>query len=230
MSAPKTVPGLSEGTTIGPDIQVSGRVDGEEDLRIEGRIDGAISLTETVFVETSGVVVAQVEARDVVVSGIVIGDVTATNSVTLNSGAKLVGNISAPRLIIADGAAFRGEVAMGDAPPVERRKSTVARATRTESAAESAPRRAAPRKAASRPAAAPKARPAARPAAKARPAAAPKVDDSEITVVVKHAALARGQTAAKKKPAAKKKKAKKASKKARARVPARGKRRVSRRS
>lgn len=230
MSASKTIPSLSdEGTTIGPDIQVSGRVEGEEDLRIEGRIDGAISLTETVFVEASGVVVAQVEARDVVVSGIVIGDVTATNSVTLNSGAKLVGNIAAPRLIIADGAAFRGEVVMGDAPALERRKVSAATRTRIESHVEpAAARRSAP--AAARKAPPPRRAPArsatpARPPA--RPAAPPAMDDDEITVVVKHSALRRGETAAKKAP---KKKAKKAAKKGRARVPARGKRRAGRRS
>jgi cytoskeletal protein CcmA (bactofilin family) len=234
MSAPKTISSLSdEGTTIGPDIQVSGRVEGEEDLRIEGRIDGAISLTETVFVEASGVVVAQVEARDVVVSGIVIGDVTATNSVTLNSGAKLVGNIAAPRLIIADGAAFRGEVTMGDAPPLERRSRATATRARSETVVEAAaPRRSAP--AAARKAPPPRrapARSATPPRPAARPASPPPaMDDDEITVVVKHSALRRGETAAKKAPKKKKKAKKKTAKKGRARVPARGKRRAGRRS
>jgi cytoskeletal protein CcmA (bactofilin family) len=230
MSVPKSIPALREGTTIGPDIQVSGRVEGEEDLRVEGRIDGAIALTETVFVEASGVVVAEVAARDVVVSGIVIGDVTATNSVTLNASAKLIGNIATPRLIIADGAAFRGEVSMGEAPPVERRKTAVAR-TRSEATAET-PRRAAPaRKAAPVRPSAVRSAPPPRPAGRA---AAPAVDDNEITVVVKHAALARGETAAQppQAPARSKsaKRAPQAAKRGQARVPARGRRRVARRS
>ena len=103
---------LSDETIVGPDIAIRGRIDGQEDLRVEGRVEGAISLTETLYVEPGGVVLAQVEARDVVISGIVIGDVTALNSVTLNKAAKLVGNISAPRVIIADGASFRGDVVM----------------------------------------------------------------------------------------------------------------------
>jgi cytoskeletal protein CcmA (bactofilin family) len=225
MSVPKTLPGGLDGTTIGGQIQVSGRIEGQEDLRVEGRIDGAISLTETVFVEETGVVVAEIEARDVVVSGIVIGDVTATNSVTLNSGAKLVGNISAPRLIISDGAAFRGEVKMGDAPPVERRRGAAARAvTRTETpAAKSVP----PRRAAATPR--PTARPAAPPRA-ARPAAPPAGEDEEVTVVIKHAALRRGEAAPAAPPAAPAAARRPAAAKAgRARVPARGKRRVGRR-
>lgn len=114
---------LEHGTTIGSEIQVRGRIEGQEDLRIQGRVEGAISLTETLFVEASGVVRADVEARDVVISGIVIGNVRAEDSVTLNAGARLVGNITAPRLIISDGAAFSGEVEMTGAPPLRERSS-----------------------------------------------------------------------------------------------------------
>jgi cytoskeletal protein CcmA (bactofilin family) len=99
-------------TVVGPAIAIRGRIEGEEDLRVEGRVEGSISLTETLYVEPGGVVLAQIEARDVVISGIVIGDITAGNSITLNKNAKLVGNIAAPRIIIADGASFRGDVVM----------------------------------------------------------------------------------------------------------------------
>ena len=107
--------GETEETIVGPAIAIRGRIEGQEDLRVEGRIEGSISLTETLYVEPDGVVLAQVEARDVVISGIVIGDITAVNSITLNRAAKLVGNIAAPRVIIADGASFRGEVLMDEA-------------------------------------------------------------------------------------------------------------------
>lgn len=120
----------TEETVVGPAISIRGRIEGEEDLRVEGRVEGSISLTETLYVEPGGVVLAQVEARDVVVSGIVIGDISALNSVTLNKAAKHVGNISAPRVIIADGASFRGDVIMGgeDAAPPSRERT---RATST---------------------------------------------------------------------------------------------------
>ena len=84
-------------------------------------MEGSISLTQTVIVAESGVVVATIDARDVVVSGVVVGNVSASNSVNLDPGAKLVGDISAPRLIIADGAAFRGNVVMGELPPGQAR-------------------------------------------------------------------------------------------------------------
>lgn len=247
-------------TLIGSQISIRGRIDGQEDLRVHGRVEGSINLTETLFVEVDGIVLAEVDAHDVVVSGIIVGNVTATNSLTLEPGAKLVGNISTPRLIIADGAAFKGEVEMGQVPQAVRERARVVErrdrvhkpgakniaAPAQAAAPEPAPvaaaaRKAPPRRQASRPVArATASRPA--PAAPATRAAPPKArppsrarsrsrDDDEQTVVVKHAALRRGQAAdagapPKKRTAPKKKPAKKAAK---ARVPSRGKRRVSRR-
>jgi cytoskeletal protein CcmA (bactofilin family) len=218
MAAPRTTNSEegSEETIVGPAIAIRGRIDGEEDLRVEGRIEGSIALTETLYVEPSGVVIAEVEARDVVVSGIIIGDVTAVNCVTLNKGAKLIGNIRSPRLIIADGASFRGDVAMDGeegAPPARERTratSTVPRTAignrsvstaspsrarasvsgsyetrRTPAAASSTPRT---------PAAATSTAAPARPARDVAPPARPgKADDDEVTVVVKHSALRKGE-------------------------------------
>ncbi len=225
MATRQPAPASTEGlTVIGPHLHVNGRIEGEEDLRIEGRVEGSVSLTETLYVAEGGVVAAKVAARDVVVSGVVVGNVSATNSVTLNAGAKLVGDIATPRLIISDGAAFRGNVAMdGEAP---------APAVRTQAA------RVRPRASVlSRPAAKPVVAPPARPARKAPPAPAPAParvaviqasdpDQDEKTIVVRHAALEeKAKTADNKK--AGKKKAKKSP--PRARVPKPGKRRVGRR-
>jgi cytoskeletal protein CcmA (bactofilin family) len=221
-AASVTPPPVAAGVTvIGTGIHVNGRVTGEEDLHVQGRIDGSIVLSETLFVAPGGVVVAEVEARDIVVSGVVVGNVTARECVTLNPGAKLVGDIGAPRLVIADGAAFSGNVRMGgEAPPVRERSRVVARVRPTES------RPAPPRAVASesRPAVAASRRPPPRPPKRAVPAPAAR-DDDEDTVVVRHAELkpdaARPATSA---PVEIKKKAP-----PRARMPKPGKRRVGRR-
>ncbi|NVB36840.1 polymer-forming cytoskeletal protein [Pseudenhygromyxa sp. WMMC2535] len=239
MATPRT--GTEEGveeTVVGPAIAVRGRVEGEEDLRVEGRVEGSISLTETLYVEPEGVVLAEVEARDVVVSGIVIGDVTASNSITLNKGAKLVGNVRAPRLIIADGASFRGDVTMGaddqaPAPSRTRATATVPRgaisgsSTRTRGRAVSGSleaRRTPP----ARPTASTSSTPAPRAAAPAR-AAAPQrrsADEDDVTVVIKHAALRKGEAPPEEEDEgnARRRRAKKS-----ARMPARGRRKAGRR-
>ncbi|MCX4245421.1 bactofilin family protein [Paraliomyxa miuraensis] len=230
-------------TVIGEGIHVHGRVHGEEDLRIEGRIEGSISLTETVHVAQSGVVVATIEARDVVVSGVVVGNVSATNSVHLERGAKLVGDIDAPRLIIADGAAFRGNVVMGEGADATAASTAKARPVATPRArpAASRPMGTASKPAASKPAAGrPGGRPErveARAARPERPAPAPRVaairppqatggPDEEVTVVVRHAALAEDDEA-NEAVESRKKPGKKAP--PRGRVPKPGKRRVNRR-
>ena len=93
-----------DGTVIGPDIEVRGRVEGDEELRVEGRIEGSIALSEALRVQESGVVVANVRAREVLVSGIVLGDVEATERIRLEPGSRLVGNLKAPSVYVADGA------------------------------------------------------------------------------------------------------------------------------
>lgn len=212
------VANLEDGvTTIGRDIQVKGRIEGEEDLRVEGRVEGAIGLSETLFVAEEGIVLAEVEALDVVVSGVLVGDVTAKNSVTLNPGAKLVGDIEAPRIIIADGAAFQGRVQMGGdmpPPPRERTRSAAAREARSASRSTTT---AAPTASTRR---APAARPASKGASKGK---GEGEGDSEVTVVVKHEQLRKERAATRRappRPAAKKKAAKTATKAAAKKAPA----------
>jgi cytoskeletal protein CcmA (bactofilin family) len=231
-------------TLVGPAIAIRGRIEGEEDLRVEGRVEGSISLTETLYVEPGGVILAQIEARDVVISGIVIGDVSAINSVTLNKNAKLVGNISAPRVIIADGASFRGDVVMeGEDLQAARERtratSTVPRAaigrastaTRSRTVSGSYESRGTASTTSSRPAAPPprrevvtaqRERPAARPAAP--PPRRPGAEEEDVTVVIKHAALRKGEAPPEEDDDDGRRRAKKS-----ARMPARGRRKAGRR-
>jgi cytoskeletal protein CcmA (bactofilin family) len=101
-------------TIIGESITVTGNLSGDEDLTVRGRIEGSVSIGKALVVEASGVLKADVQARNCVISGVVVGNVTATDSVEITREARMVGDISAPRVIIADGASFRGRVDMGD--------------------------------------------------------------------------------------------------------------------
>lgn len=101
-------------TIIGDSILVNGHLQGDEDLTVRGRVHGTLNLTKTLVVEESGVVKADVSVRNAIVSGVVVGNVTATESVEITQAGRMVGDISAPRVIIVDGARFRGNVDMGD--------------------------------------------------------------------------------------------------------------------
>jgi len=118
--------GSSHGATIGPSITVRGEVSGNEDLLIQGRVEGSVELKEhSVTVGKEGRVKANIEGRIVTVDGEVEGDLHARDQAILRSTAKVQGDITAPRVILEDGATFRGLVDMGAAPKEEKKPSSV---------------------------------------------------------------------------------------------------------
>lgn len=104
-------------TVIGPSILINGKLSGDEDLTVRGRVEGTLSLTRTLIVEESGIVKADVAVKNAIVSGVVVGNISATESVELTREGRMVGDIRAPRVIIVDGASFRGRVDMGEVEP-----------------------------------------------------------------------------------------------------------------
>jgi cytoskeletal protein CcmA (bactofilin family) len=109
--------GATESTIIGPSILINGKLSGDEDLTVRGRVEGELSLTRTLIVEPSGIVKANVQVKNAIISGVVVGNISATESVELTREGRMVGDISSPRVIIVDGASFRGRIDMGNAEP-----------------------------------------------------------------------------------------------------------------
>lgn len=101
-------------TSVGPSMLIRGNLQGDEDLTILGRVEGSVQLSRTLIVEDGGIVKADVDVRNAVISGIVVGNVTASDSVEITESGRVVGDIAAPRVLIVDGARFRGMVDMGD--------------------------------------------------------------------------------------------------------------------
>ncbi len=99
-------------TVIGSSIVIDGEISGDEDLVIQGTVKGKISLKESLYVEGSGVIEADIDTANVEVSGQVTGNIAASDKVELKTDCKVVGDIRAPRILIADGATFKGNVDM----------------------------------------------------------------------------------------------------------------------
>lgn len=99
-------------TVIGASIVIDGEISGDEDLLVQGTVKGRISLKANLFVEASGAVEADIETQNVDVSGQVTGNITASDKVELRADCRMIGDISAPRIIIADGAHFKGNIDM----------------------------------------------------------------------------------------------------------------------
>ncbi|MEX2472001.1 MAG: polymer-forming cytoskeletal protein [Gemmatimonadota bacterium] len=100
--------------TIGPSISIKGDVTGSEDLLIQGQVDGSVSLGKhAVGVGSEGRVKANIIGRVITIEGRVEGDLTAEEQIVLRGSAQVHGDIKAPRVVLEDGATFRGLVDMG---------------------------------------------------------------------------------------------------------------------
>lgn len=96
---------------IGKSVQIRGEVKGNEDLIIEGLVEGTITLNEhRLTVGANARVTANVAARDVVVQGLLNGDIHAVGRVELRAGSHVNGDIRAARLSVEDNAIFSGKV------------------------------------------------------------------------------------------------------------------------
>src|SRR6476620_6207337 len=99
-------------TAIGPSIIIKGKLKSDEDLIVKGRIEAEITSTKALFVENSGVVKANVRVKSARISGVLVGNITAEERVEIAADGRMVGDIAAPKIIINDGAAFRGRIDM----------------------------------------------------------------------------------------------------------------------
>jgi cytoskeletal protein CcmA (bactofilin family) len=113
-------PPVAGGSTFfGPNISIEGTVTGGEPVVVEGTVRGKINLTGDLRIGTKGRVEATVHARNVTIEGKLTGDVSADDRVELVASATVDGNIKAPKIVVAEGAKFRGSVDMGSTRPRE---------------------------------------------------------------------------------------------------------------
>jgi cytoskeletal protein CcmA (bactofilin family) len=113
--APRAPLGRSTGqATIGPSIVVRGEVSGKEDLLIQGELDGSVALEDnSVTVGGGGRVKANINGRVITIEGNVEGNLNAKEQIILRGSAIVQGDLKAPRVVLEDGASFRGLVDMG---------------------------------------------------------------------------------------------------------------------
>ena len=98
---------------IGKSVVIKGELNGSEDLTIEGQVEGKIELRQNVLtIGSNARIKAQVFAKSVIILGEVVGNVTASEKVDLRDNGSIDGDITAPRVAIAEGAHFRGSIDM----------------------------------------------------------------------------------------------------------------------
>ena len=97
-----------------------GEISGNAELVIEGRIEGEIDLDSTVVVGDQGQVHGKIVAGAIEVAGKVVGNVHGRDRVEVLASGKLEGDVTSPRVVIAEGAFFKGKVEMTDKAPPKR--------------------------------------------------------------------------------------------------------------
>src|SRR5579862_4718382 len=97
--------------SIGKSVTIKGQIFSREDLIVDGEIEGAIELNDhRLTIGPNGRVKAGIRAREIVVLGSIDGNVEAVDKIDIRKDAKLVGDIKTARIIIEDGAYFKGSI------------------------------------------------------------------------------------------------------------------------
>jgi len=97
--------------TIGKNLVVKGNVSGGEDLYVDGELEGSVELKDNnITVGPNGRVNANLHARDIVVLGRLKGNVRAVERLEIRKTGSLIGDIITARVVIEDGAYFKGSI------------------------------------------------------------------------------------------------------------------------
>jgi cytoskeletal protein CcmA (bactofilin family) len=97
--------------TIGKAVKIVGQIYSKEDLYVDGEIEGTVeALEHKLTIGPHGTVHAGIKAREVVALGNITGNVEASDKIEIHKEAKLVGDIRTSRIIIEDGAYFKGSI------------------------------------------------------------------------------------------------------------------------
>jgi len=98
---------------IGQSIHIKGELTGNEDLTIEGKVEGKVFLKDhNLTIGANGKITAEIQAKTVMVLGEVTGNITADDKVEVATSGSMRGDIMAPRVVLADGAKFKGAIDM----------------------------------------------------------------------------------------------------------------------
>lgn len=98
---------------FGKGCKITGTVDVKEGtLRIDGEFDGTVNCPDTLVVGKDGKVKADINVKQAVIGGTVLGNIDAEDKIELQAGSRLEGDIKTKRLVIDEGVFFEGSCSM----------------------------------------------------------------------------------------------------------------------
>lgn len=100
-------------TTLGNSISIEGDVLGDDPVVVHGELKGRINVRGELELAQSADVEAEVNAGSLRLSGRLVGRAQADSRLEITNEGRMLGDIRAPRILIADGAQFKGNIDMG---------------------------------------------------------------------------------------------------------------------
>jgi cytoskeletal protein CcmA (bactofilin family) len=145
IAAPRPAPASPAHTTyLGPTITLTGELRCGESLRIDGSLKGELHCDQLLTLGEKGSIHASIDGDTVVIAGEVKGDITARRKITLESTARVTGDLTTPGIVIQEGARLEGRIMIGGGPEPETAQKATAKPRAPERPA-AAPPDAAPR-------------------------------------------------------------------------------------
>ena len=113
----------NSGNSIGKSVKVVGQIYSKEDLYVDGTVEGTLEASEhKLTIGPHGTIQASIKAREVLVLGTIQGNVEAFERLEIRKDAKLLGDIRTARIVIEDGAYFKGSIDIIKPEPVKATK------------------------------------------------------------------------------------------------------------
>jgi cytoskeletal protein CcmA (bactofilin family) len=113
---------------LGSSLHVKGEITGNEDLQVDGSVEGLIQLDERkLIIGSTSKVTADVIAREVVVYGNVKGNLRAKDRIEIKKDGSVVGDLTTSRIMIEDGAYFKGSIEIDKAAEKDSSRSAFAK-------------------------------------------------------------------------------------------------------
>jgi cytoskeletal protein CcmA (bactofilin family) len=97
---------------VGKGLVMRGELRGEGDLHVQGHLEGKVNLAGTVVILEGASVQADIAATEIIVAGVVRGNLTASGKIELSPTGYLVGDIRSQALIVREGAAVNGRISV----------------------------------------------------------------------------------------------------------------------
>jgi len=105
---------------LGQSLHVKGEITGNEDLQVDGSVEGLVSLEERkLTVGASAKLTADVVAREIIVYGTVKGNLRARDRIEIKKDGSVIGDLTTARIMIEDGAYFKGSIEIDRGPEHE---------------------------------------------------------------------------------------------------------------